>query len=336
LHIAALTGHRFLQLITGDRKMTQIGPNFAGQFHGAHGHHGARHISPAMMADGFALQLAAGIMGQFMNPLGAGPLAFPQLPRSFDVRCGIVPGGCYRPGPGDVICPEPKAQWTAKMDSANTAKIDLGDGQRLEIDERSSQITIINDKTGERTRIWGDPHVEIDGKQAYDFWGTTTFTLENGTKITINTEQWNGNPNAYIANQVVITKGDNAIIVDGMGQNQLGDMSVTMSNNGRAVDAAFRDGYTLHENATGAGWRTETGNIATQSDLMATAVGQEYGPDSKTPSLGEIGEFLSAFLFLGVFASFLGVALGDITNGNPGRERCGSKEQSPRPHNHFL
>ena len=123
------------------------------------------------------------------------------------------------------------------MTGGNTAKVDLGDGNRLEIDERSSQISIINDKTGERTRIWGDPHVEIDGKQAYDFWGTTTFTLENGTKITINTEQWGGNPNAYVASQVVVTKGSNALIIDGVSQNKLGDLKMTLSNDGRAVDA---------------------------------------------------------------------------------------------------
>lgn len=272
------------------------------------------------VANGFVLQMAAGIMGQFVGALGAGPFAFASLPRAFDVRCGILPGGCYRPGPGPVICPEPKAQWTATVDSANTAKINLGDGQRLEIDDRSSQITIINEKTGERTRIWGDPHVEIDGKHAYDFWGTTTFTLENGTKITINTEQWGHNPNAYVASQVVITKGDNAIIVDGVSQNSLGDVSVSMSSNGRAIDAATRDGYTLHENGLGGGWLTELGNAATQHDLMATAVGREYGPGSETQSLGELGDMLGSFLMLGAFASFLGFAL------NLGSDRVGDRQ----------
>jgi hypothetical protein len=264
---------------------------------------------------GLAGFLAAGIFGEFANAFGAGKNGFGCFPSGFDVRCGIVRGGCVKPGWGDCVMPEPKAQWTAKVDGANTAKIDLGDGYRLEIDERSSQIMILNDKTGEKTRIWGDPHVEIDGKHAYDFWGTTTFTLENGTKITINTEQWGGNPNAYVASQLVITKGDNAIIVDGVSQNKLGDLSVSMSNNGEMIDDMTRDGYTLHENRTGSGWRTEVGNVATQDDLMATAVGREYGPGSDKPSLGEtevfpsitdIGNFLGSFLLLGMFAPFLG------------------------------
>jgi hypothetical protein len=261
------------------------------------------------VASGLAGFIAAGIFAEFASALGAGRNGFGCFPQGFDVRCGIWRGGCVPPGKGDCTMPEPKAQWTAKVDGANTAKIDLGDGYRLEIDERSSQLTILNDKTGERTRIWGDPHVEIDGKHAYDFWGTTTFTLENGTKITINTEQWGGNPKAYVASQLVITKGDNAIIVDGISQNKLGDLSVSMSNNGRMIDAMARDGYTLHENASGSGWRTELGNVATQNDLMATAVGREYGPGSDQPSLGEIGNFMGSFLLFGVYATFLNVEL---------------------------
>jgi Domain of Unknown Function (DUF1521) len=299
---------------------------------------------------GLSGQLAAGIFAEFTNALCAGPNAFGCFPSAFDVRCGtIAPGGCIKPpiprcpkqepgpihilpfpGPGDCFNPVPKAEWTAKIDGENTAKINLGDGYRLEIDERSSQMTIINDNTGERTRIWGDPHVEIDGKHAYDFWGTTTFTLENGTKITINTEQWNGNPNAYVASQLVITKGDNAIVVDGISQNKLGDLSVSMSNNGYEIDAATRDGYTLHENACGSGWRTENGNIATQEDLNATAIGREYGPGSQMPSMGELGEFLGSFLAYGLFSAFLGGNNGSIF----GRNEDQSDHRDMRHHFH--
>lgn len=248
--------------------------------------------------DGAAFVMAAGVMGQFFNKLATGPFAFPQLPDFFNIGCGNVPEGGFTPG-SNCILPEPKNTWTATMTGGNTAKVDLGDGYKLEIDERSSQMTIINEKTGERTKIWGDPHVEVDGKHAFDFWGTTTFTLENGTKVTINTEQWKGNPNAYVASQVVITKGSNALVIDGISQNKLGDLSMTMSNNGYAVDAATRDGYTLHENSCGKGWMTEGGKLATQTDLDATRVGREYGPGSTLPSLGELTGALSQFLLFG-------------------------------------
>lgn len=258
---------------------------------------------------GAALQLAAGVLGQFLRPLAASPFAFPQLPSLFNFQGGSfqAPLGGGQPS----FVPEPSAQWTASLQGESRASIDLGDGYSLQLDERNSEITIFNEETGETTRIWGDPHVDIDGKHSFDFWGTTTFTLENGTKITIDTEQWGGNPNAYVASQVTITKDNQAIVVDGISQNQIGDLSVSMSNNGRLVDAMTRDGFVLHENATGSGWRSElTGQVATQDDLNITRPGQAYGPGRELPSVGQISQLLSSFLLFG-FALLLAEAVND-------------------------
>lgn len=249
----------------------------------------------AMDAANFVM--AAGVMGSFINPLGAGPLAFGMLPDFFNVRCGLPKGGGCFP-----TIPEPRANWTVQTTGQSTANIDLGDGYKLQIDERSSQMTILNTATGQSTRIWGDPHVDVNGQHKFDFWGTTTFTLANGTKITINTEQWKGNPNAYVASQVVITKGDNAIIVDGISQNKIGDLSISMSGNGRAIDAKHRDGFTIHEG--GGSWQTECGRTVTQAEANVTAIGGMYGPGSGMPSLGEIGNFLGAFLLFGSLTNF--------------------------------
>lgn len=265
------------------------------------------------IVQGMAYSIAQGVMAQFFRPLGAGPFAFAQLPGMFSIAAGMLPtgggsqgivaGGCYRPdlGPcGPIVIAEPRQQWSATLGQNGQGSIDLGDGYELKLNENSSEVTVLNRNTGESTRIWGDPHVEIDGKQAFDFWGTTTFALGNGTKITINTEQWNGNPNAYVANQLVITRGNQALTVDGLSQNRLGDLSITHGNNGYALDAATRDGFVLNENMTGAGWRSElTGQVATQADLNATAIGGEYGPGSEAQSLGELGEQLTGWLMLG-------------------------------------
>jgi Domain of Unknown Function (DUF1521) len=242
----------------------------------------AANMGSAMDAANFVM--AAGIMGSFLSPLGAGPLAFAMLPDFFNIRCGTPTGGCFP------TIPEPRANWTVQTTGQSTANIDLGDGYKLQIDERSSQMTILNTATGQSTRIWGDPHVEVNGQHKFDFWGTTTFTLANGTKITINTEQWAGNPNAYVASQVVITKGDNAIIVDGISQNKIGDLSISMSGNGRAIDAAHRDGFTIHEG--GGSWQTGCGRTVTQAEANVTAIGGLYGPGSDMPSLGEIGNYI--------------------------------------------
>ena len=232
--------------------------------------------------------LAAGIAGKFLNPFGAGPFASSCFPRGWnvDARCGG----------------ETQASWTVKTGEQGKASIDLGDGYSLQLNERNSEMTITNANTGETTRIWGDPHVDVNGKHVYDFWGTTTFTLGNGTKITINTEQGQGNPNVYFASSVAITKGDQAIEVTGLSQQKLGDLEITMGDNGRALDRANADGFVLHENDSGAGWRSAyTGDVATQADLNATRPGQIFGPGSNE------GETLASLSFL--LGAFLGGAM---------------------------
>jgi hypothetical protein len=243
--------------------------------------------------------LAAGIMGKMLNPLGASPFASGCLPRDWnvDARCGG----------------ETKASWSVQTGGDGKAAIDLGDGYSMKLNEHNSEITITNANTGETTRIWGDPHVEIDGKQAYDFWGTTTFTLDNGTKITINTEQGHDNPNVYFASSVTITKGNQAIEVTGISQQEIGDLQVTMGNNGRELDRANADGFVLHENDSGAGWRSAyTGEVATQADLNATRPGEIFGPDSNQ------GETLAGLsLLLGAFLG--GALLSGFSLGSEGR-----------------
>lgn len=262
----------------------------------------AAHTSAGVFTPSFATNasfiLAAGIAGQRLNPLGAGGNAFATLASLWLVSLGSA----SRPQQ------PPQAQWAATTGENGRASIDLGDGYSLQLNENNSEITITNAATGETTRIWGDPHVDVDGERAFDFWGTTTFTLENGTKITIDTEQWGGNPDAYVASQVTITKGDQAIVVDGISQNELGDLSISMSQNGRAIDAATRDGFVLDENATGSGWRSSfTGEVATQTDLNATRPGQAYGPGSAMPSIDELSNVLGAFLTLGLLISIGGL-----------------------------
>ncbi|WP_164857111.1 DUF1521 domain-containing protein [Sphingomonas crocodyli] len=257
-------------------------------------------LASTMMGSSFAagfsagaqFMMASGIAARFLSPLGAGPLAFAMMPALWNVSAR------------NAAAAEPEAQWTASTGQNGTASIDLGDGYSLALNENNSEITITNANTGETTRIWGDPHVEVDGNHVFDFWGTTTFTLDNGTKITIDTEQFGGNPDAYVASQLTITKGDNAIVVDGISQNDLGDLSISMSQDGYALDAATRDGFVLNENASGSGWRSDiTGQIATQADLNATRPGEAYGPGSTMPSVDELSSALSMFLGFGVLMS---------------------------------
>ena len=285
--------------------MTTINPNMFSLGLG-----GARGGSPL---DTLAGQIAVGIFASFAKPLGCGPFAQAMLPSLLMFQgCRCPQGG----GQGPTPQPVDNAQWTATLQGGGKGAIDLGDGYTLDLNEHNSEITIHNANTGETTQIWGDPHVNVDGKHAFDFWGTTTFELENGTKITIDTEQFAGNPDMYVASGVTITKGSQAIQVKGISQNEIGDLSITQSNNGRSIDDRTRDGFVLHENATGSGWRSEfTGELATQEDLNATRVGELYGPGSTMPSLGEVSELLTAFLLLGA----LGALNGDSGNARAAR-----------------
>lgn len=154
--------------------------------------------------------------------------------------------------------------WEICQENGKT-RVKLDCGYLLEFDERRSELWIIK-PCGEKTRIWGDPHVDVgaDGTNDFDFWGTTTFELKDGTKITINTEPWRGNTAMTLANNVVVTKGEKSLIVNGLSQNALGDFVIEKGLNGRALDRAVWDGkLTVRENPNGRGWVDETGGPVT-------------------------------------------------------------------------
>lgn len=226
-------------------------------------------------------------MGQMMN--------FSQM----SILAGIMAGGCVRPAADP---------FTASMPQDGKCSVDLGDGYTMQINERNSEI-VIRDADGNTTQIWGDPHVNVNGQHIGDFYGTTTFELKNGTKITINTEQWGGNPNAYVASQVVVTRGAQALVIDGVSQNQFGDVKVSMGGNGYALDAAHDDGLVVNERADGKGWTSSlTGRNVTQADFDTTIPGQE-------PALSfdqQLGAVLGLWLLGGQLAPLLG-----LTGGSP-------------------
>ncbi|MEM8826537.1 MAG: DUF1521 domain-containing protein [Pseudomonadota bacterium] len=182
---------------------------------------------------------------------------------------------CFLPSNGNAWAPSVPAapSWTASMPKDGKATVDLGDGYTMDLNEASSEI-VIRDGDGNVTRIWGDPHVDVNGTRSGDFYDTTTFELENGTKITINTEPWKNNANAYVASQVVVTKGDQGMVIDGISQNEKGDLSITMGQDGEALDFQHDDGYNVYEQDLGGGdygWTSEfTGERMTRADWELT------------------------------------------------------------------
>jgi Domain of Unknown Function (DUF1521) len=130
----------------------------------------------------------------------------------------------------------------------------------------TGEINVTNKQTGETYRVWGDPHMDIDGKHAFDFWGTTTLNLDDGTKITIDTTPWKGGNNgATIASKVTITDGqsDYGVQITGVDDNKTGDLKFNETSKGWLLDAMVDDGNVFHENPAGKGFVAvdDCGNI---------------------------------------------------------------------------
>ncbi|CAM2005059.1 DUF1521 domain-containing protein [Acanthopleuribacter pedis] len=141
------------------------------------------------------------------------------------------------------------------------------DGYQIELNESRSQWTLSKlDDNGEKipgseTRIWGDPHVDEDndGRTDWDFKKDTTFVLEDGTKISVGTKQW-GNSDYTTSDTLTITKGDQAIQVTGLTQNDDTPLSISdVGLNGRQLDMDTTDGHYVYANASVNQWTDGSG-----------------------------------------------------------------------------
>jgi hypothetical protein len=237
-------------------------------------------INPAL-----STAVNAAVLTQFGADLGRS-MNFSKM----QFTLGTLVAGLFAQAPA-----QPK--FSASMPQAGKADIDLGDGNTLQIDEASSQI-VVKDSSGNTTRIWGDPHFEHNGKAVGDFWGTTSLVLENGTKITINTQKDPNNSSVSYANQVVVTRGDQALVVDGVSQLQQGDLKVSLGGNGYALDRATNDGLVLRENdSLSSGWSSGlTGGAVGQADFNLTKPGMEGLRDGLQAFNSALGLMFGAWL----------------------------------------
>ncbi len=147
-------------------------------------------------------------------------------------------------------------EWSVDQKSASSATIDLG-RYTLDLNDHNSEMVLHNKATGETTRIWGDPHFDYNGQRVGDFYGTLTLSLEDGTKITIDTTPWEAGGNGTtLSSRLTITQGDRAIVVEGLDQNSRNDLQITEypSGFGGYVDALRNDGTVIYENPEGDGW----------------------------------------------------------------------------------
>jgi Domain of Unknown Function (DUF1521) len=196
---------------------------------------------------------------------------------------------------------KPTTLWSMEKLTTGRAMIELGDNYALGIDEANSEVVIANRTTQETTRVFGNAQVETAGQDKLQFWGTTTFELANGTKITANTVENPENKGAYMLDKLTVTNDYHALVITGVSDTKLGDLAVTKQakteSEAYRIDDNARDGYVLVENKTGAGWVSEhSDKIATQVDMNETAVGADFAPGSSMMSLGEYGAFYSRIM----------------------------------------
>jgi hypothetical protein len=209
----------------------------------------------------------------------------------------------------------------------------------------TGEINVTNKQTGEAYKIWGDPHVDVDGKHAFDFKGTTTFDLDDGTKITVDTTPWKGQNGATIASKVTIVDGqsDYAVQIKGVDDNKTGDLTFNETSKGWLMDEMVDDGNVLHENPAGSGFVAidDRGNVqkVDQKWIDKSEAGLKKGGSDDANSSQELNKLIDQFakminIFSGIMAiRFLGQMLsnmGGSDDASTNSNRQGNTKAAPR------
>ncbi len=244
---------------------------------------------------------------EVVQPLDAGRFASTAMPTSAQLVFT------------DAFAPEKR--WHVQDVGLGQATIDLGRDHRLLIDENNASILVANLATGETTQIFGTGDVMLDGEDVYRFWGTTTFALQNGTKITVVTALSNDNANVIDLQRVVITRAERAIEITGLGSAAPGDLEIAVSRSGWSKDFETPDNFIVRENAAGAGWVRRAGKPVTQEDFNRTMVGERYGPASQRLSMRDLRKLIS-FHLTGMVGQHLSNLASSLSEDNQRNERA--------------
>ncbi|ALL66370.1 Protein of unknown function (DUF1521) [Paraburkholderia caribensis MBA4] len=170
--------------------------------------------------------------------------------------------GAYRRDSGS-DCFGGQTNWSDTAVKDNKSSIDLGE-YKLDLNKKDSSMTLTNKQNGDATKIWGDPHIDTNGTSGM-FKGPLTFDLPDHTKVTVGTQ---AQGNASYADNVTITRGNEAYSVKGLSEKDSSPLTVERSHNGRELDAQTPDGYTLVANGNGKGWiDPQTGRAPTAADF---------------------------------------------------------------------
>jgi len=152
--------------------------------------------------------------------------------RGKDVIFGGHGDDCIHPDAPVAAKPETsfdKSKGTASWENAN---------YKITALESNSQLLVENKQTGETYRVWGDPHVDVDGKRSFDFKKDAVFKLDDGTEIHIKTVAYGRNQNVTLSSDITILDGqsNSAVQWKNLDQNTRGDMEQVITTKGDVHD----------------------------------------------------------------------------------------------------
>ena len=150
---------------------------------------------------------------------------------------------------------QPSARQASTESNPSNASTKMQDGKAvynsdtytITVDEKDSSVNIFNKRSKETYKAHGDPHMDIDGKHAFDFYGKTSLQLADGTKVTIDTVDAE-NQTTY-SSKVTITNGDYGVQILGADEKKTGDLAIKeFRGRGQELDRKVADGVVLEEN----------------------------------------------------------------------------------------
>jgi hypothetical protein len=188
------------------------------------------------------------------------------------------------------FCPEPPnpSDNAGKIGSLKTDAaagiIETGGGYKIEMKGQFEWNIIGPD--GNKTRIWGDPHVETIGKdgkiqEKWDFKKDSTFVLPDGTKINVKCAPW-GNGSMTVTSQLEILHGNDRVVVTDIdkGKGKVGQVQQGVIESfkteqtfvaGRNVADWYYDGHQVLANLGGEADRFNTDSKDPVFDIITTA-----------------------------------------------------------------